>query len=435
MYLAKFLTVAFLCVRKRGKYVEKLRNLTLACSSLSSMNENLKTLVEDFNIKTTENGLKLKVNDSGIRGLYPANKSSENIKEGQIILSIPLEFCLRDDCEIAKGSSSDWPTRLAASFLEIKKKCEGEEGVRGHKLWISLLPDPNELKASLPIHWSEDLISHTRCRSLEMDVDNSYFSRYEAVMNLQTIMKNFDKDYDISETKCQEALDIIQTRCCGVDYMLDHTKGEEKKLRILAPVFDFLNHDSFLCNAGFALEQKTIEDLLSPSSSKMELVVRALRDISSNEEILIDYGPSARSPSTCLFSYGFIPDDVASESLFEAAIYFNNQKYFVGRDSIPYELVAEVFFSNPQQQDKEPELTPEVARFIAELASDESKIREFKDPQNDLEKLEKTFKDDLELFSLSLGLRLRNLEYKSLKSFSTNLIQYAQNVEKQVDPK
>ncbi len=39
------------------------------------------------------------------------------------------------------------------------------------------------------------------------------------------------------------------------------------------------------------------------------LVVRATRDIATGEEVLIDYGDSARPQWRCLASYGFVPSD------------------------------------------------------------------------------------------------------------------------------
>ncbi|MDV2687365.1 hypothetical protein RYX56_23750, partial [Alkalihalophilus lindianensis] len=76
------------------------------------------------------------------------------------------------------------------------------------------------------------------------------------------------------------------------------------------------------------------------------LVVRARRDIKADQEVLIDYGDSARPAWRCLSSYGFVPNyRVSSDEYFEgedecvAEVYFNGKRYEVSTDTIPTDLV------------------------------------------------------------------------------------------------
>jgi hypothetical protein len=104
---------------------------------------------------TTNNGsdvklLRLQQDTEGYRGVY----LNEAVKTGEIVLSIPLTSCLRDDKPPAWfcSQSGDWATGLAASLLERQMKSKSDD------LWLSLLPNSAILRASLPVHWSEDIL-------------------------------------------------------------------------------------------------------------------------------------------------------------------------------------------------------------------------------------------------------------------------------------
>jgi hypothetical protein len=118
-------------------------------------------------------------------------------------------------------------------------------------------------------------------------------------------------------------------------------------LRLLAPIFDFINHASskttgrFMANAEFLLEGESLGDI-----HDAKLVVRAIKDLMSDEEVLIDYGDSARPAWKCLNSYGFIPlyepkNDVSEDGFVEnvAELWMNGLRFEVDPHSIPFDLV------------------------------------------------------------------------------------------------
>ena len=141
-------------------------------------------------------------------------------------------------------------------------------------------------------------------------------------------------------------------------------------LRVVAPVFDFINHGGRArANAIFGVEDGRTFDL-----GGARLVVRATREIARGEEVLVDYGGSARPQWRCLASYGFVPsgeaeaeaddegnaviadddaceedryddddddgdDDVVFEDGDVAELWMNGRRFEVDALSVPFELV------------------------------------------------------------------------------------------------
>ena len=144
-------------------------------------------------------------------------------------------------------------------------------------------------------------------------------------------------------------------------------------LRVVAPVFDFINHGGRArANAIFGVEDGRTFDL-----GGARLVVRATREIARGEEGLVDYGGSARPQWRCLASYGFVPsgeaeaeaddegnaviadddaceedrydddddddDDDGDDVVFEdgdvAELWMNGRRFEVDALSVPFELV------------------------------------------------------------------------------------------------
>merc|ERR1719329_2138110 len=59
----------------------------------------------------------------------------------------------------------------------------------------------------------------------------------------------------IGEPEVQQALDLVQTRSCRVK----RHDGFGPTLRLLAPIFDFINHGGTLSNAKFELEDDSLD--------------------------------------------------------------------------------------------------------------------------------------------------------------------------------
>lgn len=360
----------------------------------------------------------------GERGVF----LNSSVRKDDILLNIPLSSCIRDDepplwYDNYKSSHRNedfdddnfhynpnkWPARLAASLLDlqIRADIEGQNNSsdlnKGLYKWLSMMPDEALLRASLPIHWPEDIVAQAKCTALELSIDASYFARAEAMADLKAAVKMKSNHIEWKENKLEEhdvskmaesIFDIVQTRSCRAE-RLDGIQLRPS-LRVLAPIFDFINHGSRRhdgigsANAYFGLEEVDDGDL--------SLVVRARNDIDANEEVLIDYGDSARPAWRCLASYGFVPNyrltspddelDEGEEDESVAEIFMDGTRYEVGSHTVPYEMVEaasialleenqgpEVLDDSIGDGNENPSvnlLTPEVALRIAKRVSDAS---------------------------------------------------------------
>ena len=205
-----------------------------------------------FHVEPANN---LYLSTSGERGVC-LNKA---VKDGEPILSIPISSCFRDDeppswyqinyrdGEDVSGeryNPSGWATRLAASVLDmelnqgrgdISEEGNNEELKLGREIWQSMLPNEELLRASLPVHWKEEVLATSKCTALELAVDSAYFGRANAVMDLSeelkkaidipegwSMMNDEDVndvilDMDALQRKCHDALDIVSAYymvCC-----------------------------------------------------------------------------------------------------------------------------------------------------------------------------------------------------------------------------
>ena len=164
--------------------------------------------------------------------------------KGEIVLSIPISNCFRDDeppdwfehftedddvTDYERYNPSAWVIRLAASLLDLDLNRESSSDLnRGREIWKSLLPDKDMLRASLPVNWSEELVSSTKCTELEVAVDNAFFSRGNAVLALSDKLGLFLEEnrggFDTEELKrrCEDALDMVR----------------EKEIALALPLFD-----------------------------------------------------------------------------------------------------------------------------------------------------------------------------------------------------
>jgi SET domain len=337
--------------------------------------------------------------DDGVRGVY----LNHNVQEGDFILKVPLQSCLLDDeppqwwsrlkedqkndpenidenfLAYAYNNLSEWAPRLAASLLELQ--LNPTHNKRGQQLWLEYLPDENQLRASLPVHWPEEILSSARCTALELAVDSAYFARAEAVSDLVQGLRDYSPyvpgwSFSELQTLAQNALDVVQTRSCRVERW-------QLPLRVLAPVFDLINHGSSSAsgegsaNAAFGLEDDRY------------LCVRATKPLQADEEVLIDYGDSTKPAWKCLLNYGFVPqyrlphdddeevedEDENNEDDNVAELYLDGHRYEVGPSTIPVEMVSAVCAqqnNNAKDDDCQVELTPDIAKHLARRISEVS---------------------------------------------------------------
>jgi hypothetical protein len=421
-----------------------------------------------------------------VRGVY----LNHAVAAGNIILSVPLQNCLRDDeppswfqqqdttteDDSMYHPSDDWATRLAASLLDQQQQQQlarsgNKEAIietehKGMSLWLSLLPDADFLRASLPVHWSEETLQDARCPALDLAVDSAYFARAEALADLEAayddIQAATNEDNDSSDTDrkewrrlCENALDVVQTRSCRVVYEKDGAQCGPP-LRLLAPVFDLINHGGkALTNAEFQLEEEEEQALKDNdgATGRARLVVRATRALDADEQVLIDYGGSARPAWTCLASYGFVPppfqqggndekDDDDDEHVAEVVI--GGIRYEVTPSSIPEGMVASVAASTDGKpgsdlteidMDGAPavagdDLTPDIAIGLARRMSDFAAtldVVETEEPseQDDDSKNELSLLSPEQILSSKLASSLRLNQHRILIACSTGLREWA----------
>jgi hypothetical protein len=337
--------------------------------------------------------LRLGESEDGIRGLY----LNHAVKNGDLILSVPLSKCFRDDQQLpdwmprkdddSVEEEGNWALRLAACLMEAQKSPYQSH----HSLWFSLLPNPSDLRLSLPTHWDDEIVQSTSHTAFTMAVDSAYFARAGAIQSI-------DVHVDLNG-----ALDVIQTRTCRVQT----SKGDP--LRLLAPVFDLFNHAS-PATAEFCLENDDV------------LVVRAKADLDQDQHVCIDYGPSTKPAWNSLVSYGFIPAE--DEEL--AEVYLDGVRYEVGPDFIPEDMVvaaSSVYLAQTQDLDDSVVLTPVIATFLARRISDVAHSFLIPPGANEGNTLESTPESTI---SMRLASALRWNQHRILLKCSLNLQNWAE---------
>ena len=328
-------------------------------------------------------------NDSASAMAYRGVYLNRAVQENEIILSVPLTACLRDDSppdwllktqtkeilqneqeqernnyndnnidndnDTAGVSVEGWVTRLTASLLDLQMKnkhklllsssCE-----EGQRIWLDLLP--TNLRELLPIHWDDDatttannnnsndsdngtinLLDYTGSRSLQLAVDSAYFARLIPIGDIMASLKHIQEnnnninnnnrkndptfsssssssswDYlsGITQKQVEDAVDLVQTRACRAEGggAISSSSSSSDHLRVMVPIFDMINHSREYQNAEFLRQGNTT------------MIVRALRNITANEELFINYGDYSTRPAwKCLFSYGFVPPYLSSSLL------------------------------------------------------------------------------------------------------------------------
>ena len=247
---------------------------------------------------------------------------------------------------------------MAASLLDAQKQIQEQTSEGGNnnddsdnlkpnaiKQWLQLLP--TSLKMCLPIHWSEDILQSTECRPLETAAESAYFARGGPLSDLSAS--------NTTQFEIEHALDLVQTRACRCSSTNDG--GDETNLRVLVPVFDMINHH-YDPNSEYNREGEYI-------------VVRAMRDIEQDGEVLISYGTSTMPVWRCLFSYGFVPsvDEMWEHNVAELALKEEDggcQRFEVSPTEIPFELIQ----YHAREDVENVEFTPDIGWAIIDQLTD-----------------------------------------------------------------
>jgi hypothetical protein len=382
--------------------------------------------------------LRLQMTSDGVRGVF----LNRPVKENDVVLSIPIESCLTDDfspswLQLDPDQSSDnpssWATRLGANLLDLYLRIRIKPEMKLTQ-WVSLLPEKEYLKASLPVHWADDTVLSAKSTAIELGVDSAFFARAEATEDLLVSLRASEIARGISEEElrdmCSNALDVVQTRSCRL------SKSTGSPVGVLAPIFDFINHGS----------THSSKDSAANVQSGMEgnqLVVRALSDLQKDEEVLVDYGESARPAWKCLLSYGFVPDFKADTSTDEdrggdsehlAEIFIDGTRYEVGPSFIPFEIVEKMAAKlhvgtrvEYNMEDPELALTPEIAEKISQRISQVA-YHLLLEPETDLyDDHPAVTPTPFQVISNRLSSSLRVHQYRVLLACATGLKQYVED--------
>ena len=361
-----------ICLEKSSFSASSLR-----LSAQTGIDADLSKLCQLFEAEPTDL-LSLKTNPkTGIRGVY----LNSNVKENDVLLKIPLDSCLRDDNPPSwlqqeqpdndveeentyTVSVEGWVTRLAARLLDTQQNYESQS--KAIQIWLDLLP--TNLREILPIHWGsidDDLLSQTGSRSLEMAVDSAYFARSGPIGDIMA--SSNDADFQVSQRQIEDALDLVQTRSCRACETNPSDGTNTPYMRVLVPIFDMINH----CrdhNADFFRESEY-------------MVVRAIKNIDANNELLINYGDSTKPAWRSLFSYGFVPlsEDIYEDDAAEITLVENGMTIEVGPTEIPFELVQyEAQHCDEYEEGQEIEFTPEIGHKIVDSITIAAKALEKK---------------------------------------------------------
>jgi hypothetical protein len=251
------------------------------------------------------------------------------------------------------------------------------------------------------------------------------------------------------EELAHHALDLVQTRSCRLERKnVNDNDHNAPYCRVLAPGFDFINHggrcdsNSYQVNgnANALFEMETLND-------KEYLVVRAVTDLAKDEEILIDYGSSARPAWKCLMSYGFVPQynaHVPEDNL--AEVYMFGKRYDITTDTIPFEMVEAASAAGADIDEhgeinapiEEVRLTSDVARKIAERLQEVGfflLLEPDLDPYEDFDESETSQElslDATQVVSHTLAASLRWSQHKVLLACAKGLEEFAQEQEREI---
>mmetsp|Transcript_8875 Transcript_8875/g.13427 ORF Transcript_8875/g.13427 Transcript_8875/m.13427 type:complete len:500 (-) Transcript_8875:164-1663(-) len=414
-------------------------------------------------ISASPDGLLDLRSSKGERGIF----LNRDVGTDDAILRIPISSCVRDDMPpdwYDQAQSDDdenphpynpskWAIRLAASLIDLdlcsNEGADDEDILRAKKQWLAMMPDPQYLRACLPLHWQEEILSNSKCTALEIANDSTYFARADAVSELQAALQSSEAQNELcAERKldvislCNNAFDLVQTRCCRVERI----DGVQlcPPLRVVAPIFDFINHGSSQyvgegsSNAYFGLEGE---------GEDRALVVRTRRGIPADNQILIDYGDSARPSWRCLASYGFVPDyrvlgpddepfDGADECV--AEVFYNGGRYEVSSHTIPTELVEAAYASYLEEEEGARAFTmvdstdesenifpPAVALRLAKRISDAAFDIVIDRPETNERKMRSKDEFDPDLLANDLAKSLRWSQNKVLLACAVGLRDYA----------
>jgi hypothetical protein len=417
----------------------------LICSADNGMSTLLKELQSD-----PKGFLRLDSTIDGERGLFLNNECTE---KGAVLLRISMESCLTDRKppkwftenvdKDATFSPSSWATRLAASLLDLQLQSRKGNLGKSHSLWLSLLPKSEYLRASLPVHWPDETLTNAKSTALELAADRAYFSRGKAIQDLTFALQNFKLASDLTSeevsTMVNNALDTVQTRSNRLESTIMKSIVVGPPHRVIAPGLDFINHGSSMSGESSANVEVVLEGV---DEGELEVVVRASRDLNSGEELLVDYGDSARPAWRCLLNYGFVPqyrripsagdppsDERDDENL--AELYIDGKRYDVGPSAIPSEMVAAARAStyplselgDIRNGQAEVELTADIALRLARRISDVSYLL-LLEPERDLLD-DHPVPSPFHVLSKKLAASLRWSQHRILLACASGLREYA----------
>ena len=288
---------------------------------------------------------------TGLRGL----RAVADIVDGEVFLRVPLSVCLSPSPSTSSSSSLVWQARLALRLIEESRL---RERSHWHPYMLALLDEATraDLRASLPVHWPDDLLDEggddamsmadlvTEARRAKAWRDDQWIAVMQQQQHRQSGNTALDNTGSppVTREEFDWALDCVQTRNCRVGSSSGSNSGDDDARNVLSPFFDLMNHDPSINSVFFLAElhdNDNHEASYSTSSSSSSMLMLCVcyegHGVDKGGDVCLNYRnvnvaanegdtteqPALFGPDYYLFSYGFIPspspsDDSSSSSLF-----------------------------------------------------------------------------------------------------------------------
>ena len=205
-----------------------------------------------------------------------------------------------------------------------------------------------DLRASLPVHWTDELLAEGESSSVAAMADLATEARRAKAwrddqwlaLTRQQQQQSSDIIVDnnglpgssVTREEFDWALDCVQTRNCRVGNSGDSSSSSssDDTSNVLAPFFDLMNHDPSVNSVFFLSEEHDNDnhESLAHTSSMMLCVRYEGHGVSSGGDVCLNYrnvnnavgeGDTSEQPvlfglDYYLFSYGFVPTPSPSDS-------------------------------------------------------------------------------------------------------------------------
>lgn len=229
---------------------------------------------------------------NGMRGMF----ATRAFKKNEIICKIPSDCALALADPTAETTEELSIVQCAQNFLDFYVK--NPTAAQTWAPYLDSLPTDRDSPHFSP---TPDFYSSDEISALEYP---------RAVKAVQTRLDDISKIAEHSELSSEElqfASWIVSSRSFTIkisapdEQMSDFVSKPAKKLPVLLPYLDMVNHDSENPNAEL--------HLIDPEKDEAWFALRAKYPIKEGKEIIISYGTGVESSVELLVNHGFVPNE------------------------------------------------------------------------------------------------------------------------------